>query len=213
MNAQPWNNISLADYEGHMATPGVGQAAMLARELQQALAQTQARSLALVGSAGGNGLDCAACRGLERVVCVDINADFLAVLRARHAQQLRKLECFCGELESCRGVEPVELVFGGLVFEYTRLGEALDSVARMLKSGGSLYAVLQMPAEGLATVTPSPFAQALGAVAETFNYVPPSTLIALAAERRLIEQEQRIIKLASGKCFTLVRFKKSGDAP
>ena len=40
--------------------------------------------------------------------------------------------------------------------------------------------------------------------------VPPRTLIALAAERRLIEQEQRVIKLPSGKWFTLVRFKKIG---
>ena len=213
MSAHPWNKISLADYEGHMATPGVGQAAMLARELQLALDHTRAQSLALVGCAGGNGLESRACRELERVVCVDINPDFLEVLRARYAQQLRNLECHCGAIESCRGLEPVNLVFGGLVFEYTRLGEALDSIARMLQAGGSLYAVLQMPAEGLATITPSPYAQALGAVVETFTYVPPRTLIALAAQRQLIEQEQRIIKLPSGKCFTLVRFKKTGDSP
>ena len=209
MNTNPWNKVSLADYEGHMATPAVGQATMLAQEFRHAIERTRPKSLALIGCAGGNGLEELSNHALERVVCVDVNPNYLETLKTRYTEKIRNLECCCCELEQYRSLKPVDLVFGGLVFEYTRLDEALDSVSRLLNKGGSLYALVQMPADGIATVTPSPYAKKLDAVVDAFKYVPPRTLIDLAVKRNLIETEQKVIRLESGKFFTLAQFKKA----
>ncbi len=209
MTSNPWKRVSLADYEAHMAMPAVGQAAMLAQELRRAVECTRPDSLALVGCAGGNGLAELVEYTLKRVVCVDVNPAYLQTLEARYGAKLRNLECHCCELEQFRSQEPVDLVFAGLVFEYTQLDQALDSVSRLLRHGGSLYALVQMPAEGIATVTPSPYASALMVVEELFRYVPPRSMIATAAQHNLTPVEQKSITLGSGKSFTLIQFQKS----
>jgi hypothetical protein len=202
----PWTSIALADYEGHMAFPAIGQAAMLAEEFRQAVAATSPRSVALLGCAGGNGLEALDGSAVERVVCVDINPAFLAALETRHRARLPGLECHAGEVESFRSAAPVDLVFGGLVFEYTRLDEAIESVAWLLRAGGNFHAVLQCPAEGLATVSPSPHAAALASVGACFRHVDAPDLIRHAAHHGLWLQEDREVRLASGKSFRALHF-------
>ena len=53
----PWLQLSLADYEGHMSSPEVQQLAALSDLFAEALAICRPASLAVVGVAGGNGLD------------------------------------------------------------------------------------------------------------------------------------------------------------
>lgn len=204
----PWCEVDLRDYEGHMALPCVGQAAMLARELRHAVERTRPKSVALVGCAGGNGLDGIAGLGLERVVCVDVNPRFMEALQRRYSGKIQGLECHCCELELFRCAAPVELVFAGLIFEYTRLDEALDSIARLLAAGGHLFGVVQMAAPGISTVTASPYARALSSVGEAFNYISPGILAGTAARGALREREQRIVTLDSGKSFAVLEFWK-----
>ena len=64
----PWLAIPLADYEGHMASPAVGQAEMLADEFEALLKSHAPTAVALVGCAGGNGFDKAARAGVTRLV-------------------------------------------------------------------------------------------------------------------------------------------------
>ena len=78
---QPWRAIPLADYEGHMEAPQVGQAAMLRDILGEFVTRLRPASLALLGAAGGNGLECVEPGVVRRVVAVDINPDYLAACR------------------------------------------------------------------------------------------------------------------------------------
>jgi hypothetical protein len=205
----PWKSIALSDYEAHMALPAVGQAAMLAAEFAKAVADVQPRSLALVGCAGGNGLDQIAGTAFDRVICVDINGSYLEQLTARYQRTIPHLECHACELEGFRTCGTVDLVFGGLVFEYTRLGEAIEAVALLLATGGAFVALIQMPASGMPTVSPSPYAQALDGVVDFFQYVEPGVLAAVAAERGLALGEQRSLVLESGKSFSVLTFTKA----
>ena len=52
-----WLRVPLADYEGHMSAAGVEQLAPLADLFRQALTQTNPESVAILGIAGGNGLE------------------------------------------------------------------------------------------------------------------------------------------------------------
>lgn len=202
----PWVTIRLDDYEGHMACPTVAQAAMLAEEFAKAVAATRPMSLALLGCAGGNGLEVLRGGDFARVVCVDINARYLETLKRRYQDGIPSLECHAGEVETYRSRAPVDLVFGGLVFEFTRLEEAVESVSLLLAPGGEFVVLLQLPAEGLSTVSPSPYAQAMAAVIGFFHYVDPECLIDACQRRALVLRERRVVRLDSGKSFAVLRF-------
>jgi phospholipid N-methyltransferase len=208
----PWTTVSLHDYEGHMAFPAVGQAAMLADELGRAITEQQPLSVALLGCAGGNGLDQLKSRQLRQVVCLDINADFIRQLEARYSGTIPGLECHVGEVESFRPGFTVDLIFAGLIFEYTRLDEAIVSVAQLVRDGGEVVAILQLPAMTIATVTPSPYAEALGDIAGFFRYVDPPKLASLAAASGLALVEQRTLTLESGKSFVFLKMRKTPKA-
>ncbi len=70
----PWLDIPLADYEGHMALPGVGQAEMLATLFAQLLATWTPVSAAVIGCAGGNGFDRVRVEITKRLVGIDIKS-------------------------------------------------------------------------------------------------------------------------------------------
>ena len=53
----PWLDVPLADYEGHMALPGIAQAQLLSDEFERVLANFSPVSVAVIGCACGNGLD------------------------------------------------------------------------------------------------------------------------------------------------------------
>lgn len=79
----PWLEIPLADYEGHMALPEVAQAAYLADTLERLVKDHAPQSVAVIGCAGGNGFDRLARTKVPRVVGADINPAYLAEAKRR----------------------------------------------------------------------------------------------------------------------------------
>jgi hypothetical protein len=69
--ANPWLQIPLRDYEGHMAHATVAQARMLSAVLRETAAELQPRSLAILGAAEGNGLEAVDPALERRVVALD----------------------------------------------------------------------------------------------------------------------------------------------
>jgi hypothetical protein len=96
--ANPWLDIPLADYEAHTALPHVAQAELLARTLASAVGACSPASVAVLGCAGGNGFDRLPA-SLPRLVGIDVNPEYVAVARARHAPSLAGLELHVGDVE------------------------------------------------------------------------------------------------------------------
>ena len=209
MNTNPWLRVALEDYEGHMARPEVGQAALLATAFRNAVESVRPESLALVGCAGGNGLEALVGTDIAPVVCVDINPSYLETLSARYRRKIRGLEIVCGEVERFSFRQPLDLIFGGLIFEYTRLDEALAALSRALRRGGKLIALVQMRSDGTPTVSHSPYVQALAGVGAALNYIEPDAMAVAAARQGLEERARKVITLASGKAFTIVEFERT----
>jgi len=114
----PWLDISLADYEGHMALPTVGQARLLSDVFASALSRYEPRSVAVLGCAGGNGFDRVSSKMTERVVGVDLNPDYVLNARTRFDHRIPLLELLVGDVQKDEfSFAPVELVFAGLLFE------------------------------------------------------------------------------------------------
>jgi SAM-dependent methyltransferase len=122
----PWLTIPLQHYEGHMALPEVGQARMLANEFKELLETYVPISVALVGCAGGNGFVEAAETGVTRLVGLDISPAYIADAKTRYADRIRGLELYCADIAGeMLAIEPVQIVYAALVFEYVDIAKAL----------------------------------------------------------------------------------------
>ncbi len=172
----PWLEIPIADYETHMALPSVGQAQLLGAALQRTVTQFQPRSLAVLGVAGGNGLDLVERNIVHRVVALDFNPDYLALCSRRYAASFVEFEPALHDLSQGPPViTPVECIFAGLVLEYLCVESFCGYLASLLIPGGSFATLLQLPSPTLPEVSPSPFTS-LTRLESTFSFVHPVSL-------------------------------------
>jgi methyltransferase family protein len=200
--ANPWLSIPLADYEGHMGAAHVGQLDGLAELFKRALDVCMPKSVAVLGVAGGNGLEQIDPRITKRTIGLDINPRYLEVVRQRYGGWLPGLELCCADLGDLPGnLAPVELVHAALIFEHTGLGRCLESALSLVAPGGRLSAVLQLLSDA-PDVTPSSYAS-MQTLQEDFTLIDLAEFDRQLQEKgfRLLEQEQR--SLPSGKALWL----------
>jgi SAM-dependent methyltransferase len=208
----PWLDIPLDDYEAHMALPHVCQASLLADLLGSAIAEYKPRSVAILGCAGGNGLERISDTSVQRVVGIDINPNYAESTRARFEHRIPRLELFVGDIQTTDlPFAPVELVFAGLFFEYVDVDIVVERIHHMLRPDGVLLAVLQLPGP-VPEVTPSPYVS-LGALSSVMYFVPPGRLVVLAEQCGFHAGEPRTVRAAGEKRFHVQAFTASVPSP
>jgi Methyltransferase domain len=145
--SNPWLSIPLADYEGHMKSAEVRQLDVLSELFVEALGCCRPASVAVLGVAGGNGLEHIDSRVITRIVGLDVNPLYLDKVWRRHADK-RGLELHCVDLaEQVVDLEPVQLVHAALVFEHAGVDRYLENAISLVAPGGALSVVLQLPGE------------------------------------------------------------------
>lgn len=183
-----------------MSARQVGQLAVLADVFGTLVERRRPTSIAVLGIAGGNGLERLDAGTTNRVVGVDINPQYLDEVQCRFGSLL-SLELHCADLTSA-GVRAlsVELVHAALLFEHTGLGPALDNALSLVAAGGLFSAVLQLPSEQEQGVASTGYAS-MEALKEEFALIDASDLERMLGERgfRLEEQETRL--LPAGKAL------------
>jgi ubiquinone/menaquinone biosynthesis C-methylase UbiE len=203
----PWLDIPLADYEGHMALPEVGQAKLLADIFATALRDYQPPSIAVIGCAGGNGFDRIDPDVTTRVVGVDLNARYLQRTRQRFSGKFQALNLVHANIEhDILPSQPVRLIFAALVLEYVDVVKTLPRIRAMLEEGGILITVVQMPSAIVPAVTPSPFTS-LKTVEPIMRWVKPSALRATAKDSGLSEIHSKTYRTPAGKEFQQQTFR------
>jgi hypothetical protein len=196
----PWLALPLEDYEGHMGSAGVDQLTPLADLFGEALVRLRPRSVAVLGVAGGNGLQHVDGTLTSRVVAIDVNPGYLAATKNRFPD-LRGLELHCADLErDLLAVEPVSLVHAALVFEHAGMDRCLDNALSLVAAGGHLSVVLQLPSEALEAVTPTAFTS-MATLADDFALIDPHQLRRVLAQRELRLTHQARLSLSTGKAF------------
>jgi hypothetical protein len=127
--SNPWLAIPLEDYEAHMSSAGVQQLTVLAELFKCALERCIPMSVAVLGVAGGTGLEHIDCAVTKRIIGVDINQRFLDVVERRFGM-LPGIELHCCDLaQRDFRLAPVVLVHAALIFEHIGLGAPLSECA------------------------------------------------------------------------------------
>ncbi len=155
----PWLSIPLDEYEAHMALPSVNQAALMADLLALVCDTYRPASLALLGCAGGLGLDRVDPAIVSRIVAIDVNGAYVERARERFARRFHAFSAFVSDIErDPLPIVPVRLAFAALVFEYVDPVVTMRNVKALVEPGGALVTVIQLPSAETGTVTPSPYA-------------------------------------------------------
>jgi hypothetical protein len=89
--SDPWLSIPLADYEGHMGADNVQQLSALSGLFKHALDVCLPDSVAILGIAGGNGLEHANPATIKRIVGFDINPGYIDEVRRRFVTHPNRL--------------------------------------------------------------------------------------------------------------------------
>ena len=188
-----------------MQSAPVGQLGVLSELFGEVLGTCRPESVAILGIAGGNGLEHIDPAVTHRVYGVDINPEYLEAARERFAG----LELHCADLaEQPVALPPVELVHAALIFEHAGTGRCLENAVNMVSPGGALSVVLQLPssiAEGVgAGSLPS-----IAALGPHFRLIDPDALRREIEARgfRLVQSVRR--SLPSGKAFWMGIFVSS----
>jgi SAM-dependent methyltransferase len=200
--SNPWLSIELEDYEGHMGSENVRQLAALSGLFKRALDLCAPKSVAVVGVAGGNGLERIDSAITKSILGLDINPRYLATVRQRYGA-LPGLKLCCADLADLPlSLAPVELVYVALVFEHTGLGRCLENALLLVAPGGKLSVVLQLPSEAEQGVTPTRYSS-MQALRDSFALIDISQFRQKLEDKGfdLVHQERR--SLPAGKAFWL----------
>lgn len=202
-----WLSISLDDYEAHMALPEIAQSQALASEVGALVERYRPASFALLGCAGGNGLDRIDPAVTRRVVAVDINPAFVLTAQQRFGARFESFEPHVCDVSAGTSApfEPVDVVFAGLLFEYVPLLPALGFIRSALVAGGILGAVLQRPCDSMPEVSPSPY-RSLECLASEMRLVAPEELTAAASRVGLVTLASRDSRMPNGKILATIVF-------
>lgn len=204
----PWLSVPLTDYEEHMKSSGVRQLDALSDLFADALACRRPESVAILGVAGGNGLERIDGNITRRVVGLDVNPRYLEAVRRRFAA-VHNLELHCVDLaEEIAELEPVQLVHAALVFEHAGAERCLENALSLVVPGGALSVVLQLPAESEANVGASPF-PSIQSLGSHFSLIEPAWLGEKLDGRgfRLLRESRRA--LPAGKGFWMGVFSRA----
>jgi hypothetical protein len=200
MTTSAWLGVPLADYEGHMRAPAVAQLDVLSEICAGVLRACRPRSVAILGVAGGNGLESIDPAITTRVVGVDVNPAYLAETKRRFAH-LPGLELHCADLAAERvAIEPVDLVHAALIFEHAGTGRCLENALALLSPGARLSVVLQLPSDADQAVGSTGF-ESIRTLAAGFALVDPQRLIRVLDAKGVALESQGTRGVASGKAF------------
>ena len=95
--SNPWLAVPLSEYEQHMSSVEVQQLGALSDLFAEAIGHCRPLSIAVLGIAGGNGLDHIDSSLTARVVGLDLNPQYLEAVRERYSH-LPGLELHCVDL-------------------------------------------------------------------------------------------------------------------
>ncbi len=115
----PWEEISLSDYENHMKSDSVMQLQKMSQMMKVQFNAYPVSSVMILGIAGGNGLKHIDKNKFKKVYGIDINKKYLKAVMERYSDISEILECIqLNLLEETYKLPQAELLIANLLIEY-----------------------------------------------------------------------------------------------
>jgi hypothetical protein len=144
MLTNPWQQIALDVYESHMSDEAVGQLERLRRITFDQVRDHPARTIGMLGIAGGNGLDVIDADAVDAVHGYDVNGDYLDACAARYrdvfGDRLHLSQCL---VERTLIIDQADLLIANLIIEYVGVDEFVAFAALNAPRIGVLSCVTQ----------------------------------------------------------------------
>lgn len=204
----PWLNIPASDYEGHMGLPEVNQLSFLRDVFKDSLSKYNNSSIAYLGCATGSGLEYIDKEKTNTLTAIDINPEYLYILRNRYQENIPNLATIDADLNDFQGTgQHYSLIFAGLLFEYLPAAPLLNKISNWLEKAGVLVAILQLQNKHTKKVSETPYSS-LKQLAPIMNLLSDQDFKLIAKESGLKEIEGCRVTLESGKTFYVGEYMK-----
>ena len=157
--SNPWNDIALSDYENHMSLDSVQQLQAMNSIMRDQFEAYPVDTAMVLGVAGGNGLEHVRRDKYKTVYGVDINCDYLKVVKERYSDLDGVLECLQIDLINEYDKLPdSQLVIANLLVEY--IGYEAFMMAMMRVRPLYISCVIQINIDECQWVSDSPYLHA-----------------------------------------------------
>ncbi len=129
----PWESISLSDYENHMKSDSVMQLQTLNKMMKKQLDAYSVDNVMILGVAGGNGLEHIDPEKYSVVYGVDVNPEYLRMVEERYKNLDGVLKCLCVDLITDASRLPAaDFIIADLLIEYIGY-DCFKAVVRQVK--------------------------------------------------------------------------------
>ncbi len=203
----PWEEISLEDYEQHMALSSVGQLQALNRLMKDQFDAWPVRTAMVLGVAGGNGLEHIRKDKYDTVWGVDINEGYLQAAAERYPDLRGALRCLCLDLaKEPEKLPQAELVIADLLVEYI----GYEAFRKVLLQVGPAYisCVIQINTDETEWVSDSPYLHAFYRLDEVHHQMEADTLTKAIGSIGYVEILRTAVPLPNGKQLVRLDYRK-----
>jgi hypothetical protein len=203
----PWEEISLDDYENHMKLDSVMQLQTMNSMMKDQFEVYPVTTAIVLGIAGGNGLEHVSRDKYQAVYGIDINEDYLNAVSERYGSLSGVLRCLRIDLiNEADRLPHADLVIANLLIEYI----GYEAFKRSVQNIGPEYVscVIQINTDEKQWVSESPYLHAFDRLDEVHHQMEENELVAQmkAIGFSLILQSRE--PLPNGKALVRMDFKK-----
>ena len=205
----PWEEISLDDYENHMRLDTVKQLQAMNAIMKEQFTAYPVETAMVLGVAGGNGLEHICTDQYRRVYGVDINSAYLNAVQERYPQLSDVLQCLHLDLlNDAEQLPQAQLVIANLLIEYI----GYPAFQKVVLQGDPEYVscVIQINTDAEQWVSDSPYLHAFDRLDEVHHQREAAELSAAMQEIGYAEILRSSVSLPNGKALVRIDYQKNG---
>ncbi|MBO4459011.1 MAG: methyltransferase type 11 [Butyrivibrio sp.] len=203
----PWEEISLDDYEKHMSLDSVKQLQAMNSIMKAQFEAYPVNTAMVLGVAGGNGLEHVSREKYKTVYGVDINGEYLRKVSERYTNLADILKCLKIDLiKEYEQLPNAQLLIANLLIEYI----GYNTFRKVIHKVDSQFVscVIQINTDDKQWVSDSPYLHAFDRLDEVHHQMEEDSLSTLMTEAGYKEVLRTREPLPNGKALVRIDFKK-----
>lgn len=205
----PWEEIDLNDYENHMRLDSVAQLQALDKMMKSQFDTYSAKTVMVLGVAGGNGLRHIDKNTFQKVYGVDINQNYLSECEKRYPKLKEVLRTVCVDLtKDVTKLPGAELLIADLLIEYIGYS-CFQEVVRQVKPR-IVSCIIQINTD-MSFVSDSPYIHVFDRLEEVHCQIEEKTLQTTMREIGYQMEQSEEYMLPNGKKLVRLDFSCSNQ--